>query len=106
MHLGQHGRDLVLQQPSAVPLHVCLESLLRGPALGLLSMTRLTASDRADLEKESQRGKRSVQERREGRSELRHGRVVETEGVVEMGLSFLPLPLGPECEARLSNSDA
>ena len=43
-------RDLALQQPCAVHLHVSLESLIRGPALRLLSMTGWTAGDWADLE--------------------------------------------------------
>ena len=50
-------RDLALQQPGAVHLYVCLESLLRGPARGpapgFFFMAGRAAGDQADLGRES-----------------------------------------------------
>ena len=55
--------DLALQQLCAAHLHVRLESLLRGPALGLLSVTgQATGQTRG----RKARGRRGLRERRKG----------------------------------------
>ena len=47
--------DLALQKSLAVHLHVRLETLFRGPTLGLFSMAGRAARDRAGLRREGQR---------------------------------------------------